>query len=487
MVSETENFSWRRWLPALGVLLLAAGTGTLARAQAANPTSAANPFYGSVTLKPATDQPLQLSLDEAIRRGLDTNLGLKQAENAERALQGQKLEALQQFLPTIELTGDSGFYQHDLAALGFGPSLIQKFSVFFPNGVVPNIPPVTRDTMTQGQIHFEQILFSGPVIAGWRAAGAATRSAYFAKMSARGEVVQQVASAYLHAIAAASEVDNAKAQEQADLVQLNHVHQAHLAGTVANLDEVRARVQYQAQQQAALAAQNNYDKALILLKREIGIDPGQQIVLTDRAPYGDLAEQTPQEVLAVAYRNRQDYQNLLNQQVELKAVHAAYRSQRFPTLTFSGNYGVQQIGGTGSHGTFAAVGTLSVPLFREAALRGNIDASQAQVDAVNAQLADLKSHMDEQVRAALLDVNAARKLVDVARSNVDLAARALADETDRVNAGVDDTLPLVAAQASLAAAQSNLVESVYQYNVAKLQLARAAGILETQYRVYLGR
>ena len=84
-------------------------------------------------------------------------------------------------------------------------------------------------------------------------------------------------------------------------------------------------------------------------------------------------------------------------------------------------------------------------------------------------------------------MGAAQQLVQVARSNVDLATRELSDETDRVNAGVDDNLPLVAAQASLAAAQSNLVESLYQYNVAKLGLARAAGVLETQYRDYLGR
>jgi outer membrane protein TolC len=76
--------------------------------------------------------------------------------------------------------------------------------------------------------------------------------------------------------------------------------------------------------------------------------------------------------------------------------------------------------------------------------------------------------------------------VDVARSNVDLATRALSDETDRVNAGVDDNLPLVTAQATLAGAESNLVESLYQYNVAKLALARSAGVLEQQYRVYLG-
>ena len=105
-----------------------------------------------------------------------------------------------------------------------------------------------------------------------------------------------------------------------------------------------------------------------------------------------------------------------------------------------------------------------------------------RLKAVNAQLADLRDKIDQQVRAALLDVNRTDKLVDVARSNVDLATRALSDETDRVNAGVDDNLPLVTAQATLAKAESSLVESLYQYNVSKLALARAAGVLEQQYR-----
>jgi outer membrane protein TolC len=103
------------------------------------------------------------------------------------------------------------------------------------------------------------------------------------------------------------------------------------------------------------------------------------------------------------------------------------------------------------------------------------------------QLEDLRGHIDQQVRDALLDVDANHKLVDVSRSNLALATRELSDETDRVNAGVDDNLPLVDAQATLANAQSNLVESLYQYNLAKLGLARAAGVLEQQYRDYLGR
>ena len=87
----------------------------------------------------------------------------------------------------------------------------------------------------------------------------------------------------------------------------------------------------------------------------------------------------------------------------------------------------------------------------------------------------------------VLDVEAEQQLVAVARSNVDLANRALSDETDRFNAGIDDTLPLVQAQASLANAQSNLVESLYQFNQAKLRLARATGVEEQQYKLYLGK
>jgi outer membrane protein TolC len=483
-----QHFDFGRIVPALLVpLLVGIGTGAVL-AQSQNPSSASNPFYGSVTVEPVSSEPLKLSLDDAVQRGLKNNLGLREAENGEKVLHGEKNEALQDFLPTIWLTGDTGYYMHDLAALGFGPGVIGEFSSLFPGGKVPaGISLITRDDLTEGQIHFSQILFSGPVIQGWKAAGAAERAAYFNKMSARGEVVQQVAIAYLRAIADQSEVDNAKALLAEAQTQLDHAHAAHQAGTVANLDELRARVQFETQQQTLIAAQNQQAKDLILLKREIGIDSGQEIALTDPAPYSDLAEQTPEEVRALAYRSRQDYQNLQNQAVEYKAVHSVYRSERLPTLSFNSYYGTSTVNGAGTHGDFTAIGTLNFPIFREARLRGDEDASKAQMDSINAQLADLRNHIDEQVRAELLDVSANKQLVDVARSNVDLATRALSDETDRVNAGVDDNLPLVTAQATLATAENNLVESLYQYNVSKLLLARVTGVLEQQYRSYLGR
>jgi outer membrane protein TolC len=481
-------FRWdASWLAAI-LAVACAGSALGARARAQNPTSATDPFWGSVTAQPATAQTLKLSLDDAIQRGFKNNLGLKETENEEKSVRGEKNEALQEFLPTVALRGDTGYHMFDLAAEGFRTSVFSMAGSLFPGGKAPpGFSNITRVDLTDGQIQYNQILFSGPVIAGWRAAGAAERSVNFARIMARGDVVQRVATAYLRAIADESEVENARALVAQAQVLQDHAHAAHEAGTAANLDELRARVELQAQQQALIAAENQQAKNLILLKREIGIDPGQVIELTDPAPSSELASQTPEEVRALAYKSRKDYQNLQSQVVVYKAVHAAYRSRRLPTLSFSSYYGTSTVSGVGTNGNFAAVGTLSIPLFREAKLRGDEDASQAQLDSVNAQLADLRDRIDEQVRAALLDVGANWQLVEVARSNVDLATRALSDETDRVNAGVDDNLPLVTAQATLATAESTLVESLYQYNVSKLRLAQAAGVIESRYRMYLGR
>jgi outer membrane protein TolC len=69
---------------------------------------------------------------------------------------------------------------------------------------------------------------------------------------------------------------------------------------------------------------------------------------------------------------------------------------------------------------------------------------------------------------------------------VKLAEQELSDERERFKAGVDDNLPVVDAEASLAGAEAQTVQAMFQYNVAKLGLARNTGVVESRYRVYLG-
>ena len=104
------------------------------------------------------------------------------------------------------------------------------------------------------------------------------------------------------------------------------------------------------------------------------------------------------------------------------------------------------------HGVFTAQGVLKIPIFEEGRFRGESEVAAAQEIALRHQIESLRVTIDAQIRASRLDVESSAELVKVARSNVDLAAQALQDTRDRFTAGVDDNLPVVEAQATLAAA-----------------------------------
>ena len=178
----------------------------------------------------------------------------------------------------------------------------------------------------------------------------------------------------------------------------------------------------------------------------------------------------------------------LQAQLEVAAkARKAVRAERLPVVSFDGYYGVLGEIGSLYHGVFAATGKVSVPVFQEGQLRGEREVADAQLIALRQQIESLRVTIEQQIRSAMLDVQSSNDLVKVAKSNVDLATQELQDATDRFSAGVDDNLPVVQAQATLAAAQSRLVDTLYQYNQSKLELARNTGVVESQYKVYLGR
>ena len=64
-------------------------------------------------------QPLDLSLDDAIQRGLQTNLGMILSGTQTAAARAQRLTQLQSLLPDIEFAGTETLSQVDLPAEGF--------------------------------------------------------------------------------------------------------------------------------------------------------------------------------------------------------------------------------------------------------------------------------------------------------------------------------------------------------------------------------
>ena len=76
---------------------------------------------------------------------------------------------------------------------------------------------------------------------------------------------------------------NDQAQVDSSKVSLDQAVANHQAGTAPLLDELRARVDYQTQQQSLISAQNAYEKDKIALARTIGLPLDQKFELTDSA------------------------------------------------------------------------------------------------------------------------------------------------------------------------------------------------------------
>jgi outer membrane protein TolC len=454
-----------------------------ALAQANPNNSAQNPYAGSVQAVAATPGVKPLSLDDAIRLGIENNLALTLARLNQESAVAQKLQLANALLPNLSIHGETGLHQLNLRAAGFSPGLLPQFGI--PPSEAASFPYVVKVDSTVGQVNMSQALFTWAGWDVWKAAKANERAAYYATQSSRGLVVLNVGTAYLQALAASAQVDYAQALLKTDETLLYQAQEEHRAGTAANLDELRARVQYQTQQLTLIRAENDFKKAKIALNREIGVAPEQEIQLTDATPYADLAALRIEDARREAYASRQDYQQIKQQIQAARLERQATKHERFPSISFNGNYGVTGVSGLIYHGTFAATGTLSVPIFQEAKFRGDRDVAVAQVDELNSQFNDLTNKIDQQLRDSLLDLETAQELVRVARSNVDLATKTLEQSTDRFQAGVDDNLPVVQAQSTLAQAQTQLVRSVYQFNQAKLGLARNLGIVDTQYKNYI--
>jgi outer membrane protein TolC len=454
-------------------------------AQTANQSSAQSPYYGSVTVVKPTDGVKPLTIDEAIGMGIEHNLALIEAREQERSAKAQSLVNLQSLLPTVTAQADSGAHQVNLAALGFSGSLLGKIAPLFPDVNFSSFPSVVKVNVTDAMVNYSQTLFSLANIDRYRAAKQNEVAAYFSKQSSRGLVVLTVGNAYLQALALGALVDTAQSLLQADQVLLNQAIAEHQAGTAANLDELRARVQFQTQEQAVISAEVNFKKAKIALNREIGLPAEQEIQLTDTSPYADLATMNIDQAKEIAYRSRQDYQGLQAQIRAAQLQRKAAKWERLPTLDFDGNYGVTGVTGGLYHGTFVAAGSLKLPIFQEAKFRGDSGVAAANLTNLMQQMASLKEQINRQLRDSLLDVQTATELVRVAQSNVELARKELEQTTDRFQAGVDDNLPVVQAQATLANAESNLINTTSEHNQAKLGLARNLGIVDTQYATYL--
>jgi outer membrane protein TolC len=453
----------------------APGRAALSASSASNIASssaAQNPLFRGIPSGPPAAGILQLSLKDAVDRGLRFNLGMALSEQNIRATQSSRLRALSALMPHISAQMTETAEQVNLASVGFSG---------FP-GINPIVGPFSvfdiRANLSQSVLNLSQ----------WsqlRAGDQMLRAAEHSNKNTRDMIALVCIQLYMQTTTAASRVDVNQAQLHTAQVLYDLAVNRHDAGFIPGIEVIRAQVQMQAQQQRLILAQNDLAKQKLSLAQAIGLPLGQEFQLSDPFPYAPLEAITIEDALQNAYGSRGDY---LSGQAQVKAAEEARQAAvrlKLPTADFNANYGDIGQRPWQSHGTFVVQLGVRVPIFQGGEIESRIQAADAQLAQQKADLESLRARIYYEIKASFLDLKSSQDRVAVAKSNLDLANQQVAQAQDRFMTGVVSNIEVVQAQDALALATEDYLSSVFMHNLAKANLAEAMGVAETDYQKFL--
>jgi len=449
----------------LGLLLLAAVPAS------AQPV-AVDALQGGVPAGEPSAAVLELTLDEAIGRGLNHNLGLILGQERVREAEGEKREAQSDLLPHLRAGAYATRQKLSLAAFGFTdfgdfPELIGPFNVVDAHG------------------YFSQTVFDLHAIRHAQSEGLNARAAAEQQKSTRDAVVLACAGLYLQAVAGQSRIEAAKAQLATAQALFDIASDRKQAGLAPGIDVLRAQVAREALRQRLIVAEDEAAKQKLALARAIGLPLGQAFRLADEMPFAPVPPVTPEQALEKAYAMRADLQAATSRVRAAERERSAAKGEGLPSLGVSGDYGWIGNSAASALGTYSVSANVRVPLFEGGKVQAKVQQADAKLKQAEAALADTKARVYYEVQATLLDLGATEERVRVATSALDLAEQALTQARDRFGAGVAGNIDVTQAQEAVARAAEDRIESLYEHNVSKAALARALGVAETSYREFL--
>jgi outer membrane protein TolC len=249
------------------------------------------------------------------------------------------------------------------------------------------------------------------------------------------------------------------------------------AGVATQIDVTRAEAQVAVAEQARLQQQTAVYETELLLKRLLDVPPENELRLepfhVQRANPSLFAFSEQQ----TAFQQRADYlaaQKAL-EQARVNVRTATY--QRLPALSLTGNYGLAAPNwdDDNKQEQWAAGVGVSMPIFD--GLRAGADRRIAlsRQRSQEMRLHSLELQISSELRLAAQDAGSRNAQITVAEKSLALAREELRLAQQRYQQGVADNREVVEAQNRLAVADDSFVEAVFQYNLSRVELARAKG------------
>ena len=320
-----------------------------------------NPPTGSITL----------TLADAVRRGLEFNLGKIGADAASRQAEGQRLSARSSLLPTISAGLSENSAKINLAAEGFSASAFGDPSLNFPTVVGPFHYYDMRGSL-------QQTLMDFTALHNYRSARQSSEAANLDARKAREEVVLAVTGTYLQLMATTALIEEQRTEVQYAEASYKQARAQADAGNKAPIDANRSQVELQTEEQRLRSQLGDMRKQKNTLARLIGLPLGLNIQLAEKLEALPSDAASVDELVRRSLAFRQD---LKSAEAQLRAAEEARKAagaEHLPSATFNGYYGMEGVNPNTGNGVYQASAALNIPIFNG----GRIHADTVQADAV---------------------------------------------------------------------------------------------------------
>jgi outer membrane protein len=423
------------------------------------------PTLSAQTAQPA---PLQLTLKDSIALALTQNIDVQVANiNLATSQQDRKI-ARSALLPQASLQATDGIERYNMKSL-IGLQI---------EGLPKNIGPF--QSLDIGP-RFSMPVFDISLLRKYQASGHRLEASKEDEKSTREETVLLTTAQYLALLRAKASVKAAESRVQLAESLAKQAHDLLSSGVASNIDVSRAEVRVLTEKQALVDAQSEIESNTFALRRILNVPDSQQLEFLD----SDTFSQTPlldlPDPVSTALSQRPELLALSQRQEAAKDERKAAAAESLPKLAFMGGWNEQGGSPQNIYPGYDYQVSFNIPIFTGGRLSAERKNAVLAEQRVHEQLLDARNRVEEQVRDGLVGLQAARSDVDLGRQRLQLANQEVELARGRFAAGVADNIEVTTAQDELAHANDVEIGALYRYNIARANLARAAGVIEEMY------
>jgi outer membrane protein TolC len=253
------------------------------------------------------------------------------------------------------------------------------------------------------------------------------------------------------------------------------VREAEQAGTASKLDVARAEQQFQQESTTLEFARRDTDTLVTMLLKSIGA--GQQAAV-DLSPLPDspaVVQYDAPALVQEALAARPEFRSLQAKRQALGHDRQKAERQRWPELSFAGDFGAFGQDPNRSLSTYTVAGTLTIPIWTSGRIEAEIRAARVRVDQWEQEQREQELAVQQEIARAIVE----RQAADRARQSADRSRQAARETLElarlRYSAGLTTNLDVVTAQGNLAQADEEEIRARYDGLLADARLARARG------------